>query len=93
MKTAREYIQKTARERINLPVNFPKKVPVNAKKYPWTLRENWRSRALLRFTGKKNTVIWEAFFAKNYQFYLNLTLFVSLQFLRGFFNKIEANFS
>ena len=53
MKTAREYIPKTARERINLPVNFPKKVPVNAKKYPWTLRKNWRSRALLRFTGEK----------------------------------------
>ena len=33
MKTAREYFLKTARERIILPVNFPKKVPVNAKKY------------------------------------------------------------
>ena len=58
MKTAREYIPKTARERINLPVNFPKKVLVNAKKYPWTLRKNWRSRGKKKHWRKLYTFIY-----------------------------------
>ena len=71
MKTAREYIPKTARERINLPVNFPKKVPVNAKKYPWTLRKNWRSRALLRFTGEKKNAALNSIYEIRLEVYRN----------------------
>ena len=33
-KSARENVQKSARERILLPVNFVQKVPVNAKMCP-----------------------------------------------------------
>ena len=34
---------------------FSEKVPVNAKLCPWTSSKKWGSRALLMFTGKKNT--------------------------------------
>ena len=55
LKSARENVQKSARERNHWPVNLRHKVPVNAKMCPWRSSENWGSRALLRFTGKKKT--------------------------------------
>ena len=56
-KSARENVQKSARERNQLPVNLRNKVPVNAKLCPWRSSKNRGSRALLRFTGKKNTAL------------------------------------
>ena len=55
-KRARENVQKIARERNHLPVNFPWKVPVNQKKCPWTSSKKQGSRALLMLTGEKKTL-------------------------------------
>ena len=57
-KWARENVQKNAPERILLPVNFVQNVPVNAKMCPWKFLKKWGSRALSRFTGKKNNTAW-----------------------------------
>ena len=61
MKSAREKGQKSAREGMHLRVNFPEKVPVNAKKCPWKFSKKRRSRALLRFTGKKKHCIYKIY--------------------------------
>ena len=52
-ESARENVQKSARERLFLPVNFVQKVPVNVKMCPWKFLKIWGSRVLSRFTGKK----------------------------------------